>query len=316
MNTLEYAKIFQTALDNQVIAEATSGWMEANAGQVQYTGGNEVKVPMITTDGLADYDRETGYVDGAVNLSYQTLKLTQDRGRAFTLDAMDVNETNFIANATNVMASFQREKVIPEIDAYRYSKIASAAITKERASGGYTVAEGTILSTLLADIAKVQDVVGDIPLIITMATPVAAILSQNSTISKMLDVTDFSQGDVTTKVRSIDGYPIIRVPSARMLTAYTFYDGTTTGQTKGGFAAATDAKHINWIICPRSVPMGISKTDTMRIFDPQTYQKANAWRIDYRKFHDLFMMNNKWNTVWVNIQEALQTTEAKPGGET
>ena len=80
MNTLEYAKIFQTALDNQVIAEATSGWMEANAGQVQYTGGNEVKVPMITTDGLADYDRQNGYVDGAVNLAYETMKLTQDRG--------------------------------------------------------------------------------------------------------------------------------------------------------------------------------------------------------------------------------------------
>ena len=43
----------------------------------------------------------------------------------------------------------------------------------------------------------------------------------------------------------------------------------------------------------------------MRIFDPQTYQKANAWRIDYRKFHDLFMLNNKWDTVWVNVQEAL-----------
>lgn len=305
MNTLECAKIFQTALDQQVVVEATSGWMEANAGQVQYNGGDEIKVPMMSTDGLGDYDREKGYVDGSVNLSYQTLKLTQDRGRAFTLDAMDVNEANFIANATSVMADFQRTRVIPEIDAYRYSKIGSEAITKSRATGGYTAAASTVLSALLDDIAKVQDAVGEIPLVITMAAPVASMMAKSTEISKILDITDFAQGDVTTKVRSIDGYPIIRVPSARMLTSYTFYDGATSGQTAGGFVPADDAKHINWIICPRTVPIGISKTDTMRIFDPQTYQKANAWRIDYRKFHDLFLMQNKWDTVWVNVQEAL-----------
>lgn len=305
MNTLECAKIFQTALDNQVIAEATSGWMEANAGQVQYNGGDEIKVPMMSTDGLGDYDREQGYVDGTVNLSYQTLKLTQDRGRAFTLDAMDVNEANFIANATSVMAAFQREKVIPEIDAYRYSAIGSGAITNSRASGGYTAAADTVLSALLDDIARVQDEVGEIPLVITMAAPIASMMAQSKDIGKMLDVTDFAQGDITTRVRSIDGYPIIRVPSARMLTSYVLNDGKTSGQEKGGFTPATDAKHINWIICPRTVPIGISKTDVMRIFDPQTYQKANAWRIDYRKFHDLFVLQNKWNTIWVNIKEAL-----------
>lgn len=305
MNTLECAKIFQTALDNQVVAEATSGWMEANAGQVQYNGGDEIKVPMMSTDGLGDYDREQGYVDGSVNLSYQTLKLTQDRGRAFTLDAMDVNEANFIANATSVMADFQRTRVIPEIDAYRYSAIGSGAITNSRASGGYTAAADTVLSTLLDDIARVQDEVGEIPLVITMAAPIASMMAKSKDIGKMLDVTDFAQGDITTRVRSIDGYPIIRVPSARMLTSYVLNDGKTSGQEKGGFTPATDAKHINWIICPRTVPIGISKTDTMRIFDPQTYQKANAWRIDYRKFHDLFMLANKWSTVWVNVKEAL-----------
>ena len=31
-NTLAYAQIFQQELDKQVVAGATSGWMEANAG--------------------------------------------------------------------------------------------------------------------------------------------------------------------------------------------------------------------------------------------------------------------------------------------
>lgn len=53
--------------------------------------------------------------------------------------------------------------------------------------------------------------VGDnTPLVITMATKIAAILSMSDNISKKLDTTDFKQGDVTLKVKSLDGeYPII-----------------------------------------------------------------------------------------------------------
>lgn len=69
-------------------------------------------------DGLADYDRQEGYTDGAVNLKYETKTMTQDRGRRFTLDAMDVNESNFVATASSVMGEFQRTHVVPEIDAY------------------------------------------------------------------------------------------------------------------------------------------------------------------------------------------------------
>ena len=116
INTLEYAKIFQSQLDRQIVEGATSGWMEDNTGQVKYSGGNEVKIPTISTQGLGDYDRDNGFVRGAVTLSYETYKMTQDRGRTFSLDAMDVDESNFIANAGSVMGVFQDEHVIPEID--------------------------------------------------------------------------------------------------------------------------------------------------------------------------------------------------------
>ncbi len=47
INTIEYAKIFQKELDKQVVQAATSGWMEANAGQVIYNGGDEIKIPQM-----------------------------------------------------------------------------------------------------------------------------------------------------------------------------------------------------------------------------------------------------------------------------
>lgn len=305
INTLEYAKIFTDSLDKQMIQAATSGWMEENAGMVKYHGGDEVKIPKISMTGLGDYDRDEGYTQGSVTYGYQTMKLTQDRGCMFQLDTMDVDETNFGIAAGNVIGDFQRTRVIPEIDAYRYSKIASLA--KERGkTTTYTPDESTILKKLLDDIAIIQDITGSgTNVIITMSTPVLNKLSSASGISRILDVSNFSQGGMDFRVKSIDGNPIISVSSTRMKTAYVFYDGKTGAagsepdQKNGGFVAAADAKPINWILTVRNAPIAVSKTDVLRIFDPMTNQKANAWRIDYRKFHDLWIMENAMDGVWV-----------------
>lgn len=304
-NTIAYATLFQQALDKAAVAKLTSGWMDANAGQVIYNGGKEVKIPKMNMDGLGDYDRTNGFTQGAITLEYETKTMTQDRGRTFTLDSMDVNESNFVANATNAMGQFQAIKVVPEIDAYRYSKIASLAIAGKVASGGNTIDETNVLKLLKADITAIEDIVGDIPLVITMATPIAAILDQNEKISKRLDVTEFTKGDVVTKVKSFDGHPIVKVPSSRMKTEYTFYDGKTHNQTAGGFVAAGGAKNINWIITPMYAPIAVNKTDKVRIFDPNTNQNADAWKLDYRKYHDLWIMDEALKLCRVNIQESI-----------
>ena len=304
-NTIAYATLFQQALDKAAVAKLTSGWMDANAGQVIYNGGKEVKIPKMNMDGLGDYSRANGFTQGAITLEYETKTMTMDRGRTFMLDSMDVNESNFVANATNAMGQFQATKVVPEIDAYRYSKIASLAIAGNVASGGNVIDETNVLKLLKADITAIEDIVGDIPLVITMATPIAAILDENEKISKRLDVTEFTKGDIITKVKSLDGHPIVKVPSARMKTAYTFYDGKTSGQTAGGFVAAAEAKNINWIITPMYAPIAVNKTDKIRIFDPNTNQDADAWKLDYRKYHDLWIMDEALKLCRVNIKEAL-----------
>lgn len=304
-NNLQYATIFQAELDKAAVEQATSGWMELNDKLVKYNGGSEVKIPQLDMDGLADYDRQKGFVEGSVDLTWQTKQLTQDRGRQFTFDEQEVNDTNFVLTASSVMGEFQRTKVIPEIDAYRYSTLAALAAAKERAKYGYTPEETTILKALYTDLAAVQDVVGDdTPLIVTMATPVAALFDLNTSLGKTLSATDFKQGDITLKVKSINGqHPMIRVGSGRLKTKYVFNDGTTSGQAKGGFVPADDAQDINWIICPRSAPIAVSRTDKVRIFDPETFQKKRAWAVDYRKYHDLWVLENKMNAILVNIKQ-------------
>lgn len=304
INTLEYAKLFQTELDKQVVQLATTGWMEANAGQVKYSGGNEIKIPDIVVQGLADYDRDTGFNRGAVTYKYQTHALTMDRGRTFSLDAMDVDETNFGTAAANVLAEFQRTQVIPEIDAYRYSKIAAVAVDKEQ-SEDYTVAESTVLAKLYSHIYTLADLGVDLSqLVIAIAWKAYSVLNNNEKIQKKLDVGQFKQGDVTLTIKSLEGVPLIPVASDRMKSAYVFNDGSTEGQTTGGFVVADGAVDINWLVMNRTAPIGIAKTDNVRIFDPRTNQSADAWKLDYRKYHDLIIPDNKAKTLFACLTPA------------
>lgn len=302
INNLTMAQNFQTLLDQQILVGATSGFMEVNAGQVKYDGGDTVKIPTLSMQGLGNYDRDEGYNRGAVSLKYQDYKLTQDRGRKFLLDSMDVNESNFLASATNVMSEFQRLHVIPEIDAYRYSKIAAYAKQENRQTDGFTANTTNILDQLSKDILKIKNVTGNTSdLVIVMNIIVKDVLENTDKFQRTINVGEFTHGGIHTAVNYFNGIPIIDVPSDRMKTAYIINDGKTIGQEEGGFKADSSAKSINWIIMSRRAPIAVSKTDKMRIFDPGQYQAADAWSIDYRKFHDIWIPKNRMAAVWANI---------------
>ncbi|MCI1958841.1 MAG: hypothetical protein LKJ25_04360 [Clostridia bacterium] len=304
-NVLEYATLFQTNLDLLAVQTLKTGFMDGNAGQVKYTGGDEIKVPKLSVQGLGDYSRTDGYVDGSVTLAYQTLTMTQDRGRKFLLDAMDVDESNFIATASNVMGEFQRTKLVPEIDAYRISKLATTAMgvaDDAQVEYGYTVSTETIISKIKTGIKKIREAGYDGELDILATYDVVGAVEEAALVK--LTAMTFSQGGINTQVPQIDGCPLIAVPSNRMYTAITLYDGKTSGQEEGGYIKGTAAKDINFLVTARTSPIAVTKQDTMRIFTPQTYQDANAWSMDYRRYHDIWVLDNKKNSVYANIKDA------------
>lgn len=299
LNTLEYAQILQKKLDQKMVENSTSGWMEANARQVIYNGGREVKVPTMELTGLKDYDRDNGYPEGSVTLLYQTLTMGMDRGTSFQLDAMDVNESNFIASATTVSGEFQRTQVVPEVDAYRYSKIAALTVATQRT---YTAKSDSIFDALVDDIAFVRNLVGENePLVCSISGAVKGELEKEDAFKKSVNMAEFSQGRLRTRVNMINDVPLLAVPSARMKTSYIFADGNTEGEEKGGFIAGTDAKDINWIVMPKRAPIAISRQDKIKIIDPDTYQKADAWFIGYRKYHELWILKNQLENIRTNV---------------
>lgn len=306
INTLATATLFQNTLDKKAIQEAVTGWMDANAGQVLYNGGAEVKIPKMSIQGLGDYDRDNGYQKGGITLEYETRKMTQDRGRMFQLDPVDINENNFVTTAASAMGEFQRMHVIPEIDAYRLSKIATEAITAEKAGMveyGYTPgAENTsALRKVKEGINAVREMGYNGSLLIH-ATP-DFIMELELELAGKIIATTFSKGGINTQVPSVDGVPLISTPSNRMYTAIELQDGKTGGQEAGGYKKGSTAKSINFMVLPTTTPIAVTKQDVMRIFDPNVNQKLNAWQMDYRRFHDIWVLDNKMDSIYLSIKE-------------
>lgn len=310
INTLATATLFQNMLDKKAVQGAVTGWMDANAGQVIYNGGAEVKIPKMSVQGMGDYDRDNGYQQGGVTLEYETQKMTQDRGRKFQLDPVDINENNFVTTAAAVMGEFQRTQVIPEIDAYRISKIATETITANKAgmvTYGYTpgTANTSALRKLKEGIKAVREFYNGA--LVVHATSDFILELELELAGKITAVT-FSKGGINTQVPSVDDVPIISTPSNRMYTSIILYDGKTAGQTQGGYAKGSTAKNINFFICPRTTPLALTKQDIMRIFDPTVNQKLNAWQMDYRRFHDIWILDNKLDSVYLSIKDANTTS--------
>ena len=167
----------------------------------------------------------------------------------------------------------------------------------------YTAEEKTVMDALLADIGMIRDEIGeDIPLVISISQKVKTILEKDDKFAKRLDVADFKAGVINTRLKQIDNCYLKPVPSARMKTSYVFRDGKSEGQEDGGFAPGESSKQINWIITAQDAPIAVTKQDKMKIIDPETYQKADAWFIGYRRYHELWYPENRYKKGFVNAE--------------
>ena len=181
---------------------------------------NEIIIPKMSMDGLADYSRENGYVGGDVTLTNETVKFNYERGRSFNIDAMDDEETAGVAFG-QLSGEFIRTKAAPEIDAFRFAQYAgTTGITSATAAALSTGAD--VLSALIAAQNTMDE--NEVP-----------------AESRILFITPTLYNSVmnldTTKSRAVlDSFAsIVKVPQSRFYTAIDLYDGTTdTSSQKNG----------------------------------------------------------------------------------
>lgn len=302
-NTINYAAVFNRILDEKFYIMPRTMWMENTNPGIEWTGGKEIKIPKLSTDGLGTMN---GYraPAGDLNLGWETKVLQWYRGRNLSIGRYDVDETNMALTVGNSMNVFLREKVIPEIDCLRIAAVAQGAVgygkITAQATSGITTAN--ILSLLLADIATVQDKIGETEqLYIQISTGLKSLLEQSTQITRFLNVKDFAVRSATLRLEAINDQYLIGTPSGYMHSVFGLNDGATAGQTVGGVTFANLGANINWIIAARPAVDAIARPQVTKVIDPDMNQEGEFWKIMFSVYHGLWTMENKGDGLLVNL---------------
>ena len=247
---------------------------------------NEIIIPKISMDGLGDYDRNSGYTNGDVSLTNETVQFNYERGRMFTVDSMDDEETAGIAYG-KLASEFIRTQVAPEGDAFRFATYASVSGISKVTSGATLSTGVDVVAALRTATSKMDE--DEVPyenryLFIT------------PTLKGLIDDMD------TTKSREVLARftQIIQVPQTRFYTAIDLYDGKTdnsgssgANEKPGGYVKNASAKDINFMIIHKPAVMQYNKHIAPKVITPEQNQDADAWKFGYRKYGLADVYENK-----------------------
>ena len=287
-NAITLAKQFVPILDEVYKAASLTAKLDGAADLVRAgANANELIIPKLSMQGLAAYSRNAGYVSGDVTLTNETVACNFDRGRMFQVDNMDNLETAGIAFG-RLAGEFIRTQVVPELDAFRFAQYASTTGISKVATAA-TLADGVaVVAALRKGITTMDE--DEVPLE-----------------DRHLFITPTLYGMVqdldTTKSREVLARfaSITQVPQTRFYTAITQYDGTTTGQTAGGYIKdATSGCDINFMIIHKPAVIQFEKHVAPKIITPELNQNADAYKFGYRNVGIADVYDNKLAGVYLH----------------
>lgn len=277
-NAITLFKQYVTLLD-EVYKNASLTSVLDGAAELARQGANanELVIPKMSMDGLANYSRNGGYVGGDVTLTNETVACNFDRGRMFSVDNLDNAESAGIAFG-RLAGEFIRTKVVPELDAFRFATYASEAGISTVA--GAALASGTdVVSALRAAVNKFNE--DEVPLEgrYLFITPTLYGMVQDLDTSKSREV--------------LSGLTVVQVPQTRFYTAIKQNDGTTSGETSGGYAKGATAKNINFMLIHKDAVIQFEKHVAPKVITPDQNQDSDAWKFGYRNVGIADVYDNK-----------------------
>ena len=284
-NNIQLAKIYTNLLDEVYQQNALTAVLESDASLARAgANANEIVIPKISMDGLADYSRNSGYVNGDVNLTWETVKFNYERGRAFTVDDMDNEETQNIAFG-RLAGEFIRTKVIPELDAFRFATYAA------------TTGAGTATGTL----ATGADVIAALR-VATSAMDEAEVPMENRYLFITPTLYGLIQDMDSTKSREVLSRfaSVTQVPQTRFYSAVELLDGKTGGEEKGGYKKADGGVELNFEIIHKPATLQFTKHAVPKIISPAQNQDADAWKYGYRNYGLCDTYENKAAGIYVH----------------
>lgn len=265
-NNIELFKQYVPLLD-EVYKLASLTSVLDGAAELARAGANanELIIPKMDMSGLADYSRNSGYVDGEVTLTNESVKCNFDRGRMFTIDTLDNAETAGIAYG-RLASEFIRTKVVPELDAFRLAKYASVegigTATGDLTTGANVI---TALRAAKNEMSEAEVPENERYLFIT------------PTLYGMIQDLDSNKSKA-----AVEGFAgIIQVPQSRFYTSILQRTGAGD-QAAGGYTKAEGAKDINFMIVHKPAVIQFQKHVAPKVITPDANQSSDGWKFGYR----------------------------------
>lgn len=317
MNSIElFKKNAPELLDKVYKATSTTSDFDIDGALVKAgANANEIIVPKLEMDGLGDYDRNSGYLDGDVTLTNETVKFNYERGRKLKTDTIDNEETGGVIMA-NLSSEFLRTKVVPEVDAVRYATYSSLDDITDVAVDGIEYKTGEeVLNALQDTMTKLDN--DEVP-------EEGRYLRIDPTLLSMAEfVSRTTNNDILKKFAQIK-----KVPSSRFLTKIELKSGKDSdGERVGGYTKVADkyeitsdssvvsgktyytkngdkyvkvespvagslssyyelkekgSRNINFMIIHKPAMLQYTKHAKMKIFTPDTDDSGDFYRMLYR----------------------------------
>ena len=287
-NNIALFKEYVALLDEVYKRASLTSILDGNndlATMTQYS--HEFLIPKMDMDGLGDYSRTEGYLAGSVTLEFETKAPNYDRARVFTVNEMDDIETVRLAFG-RLSGEFIRTKAVPELDAFRFAKYASLVPNANKVAATLSSGDAWVsaISTATVALDEAEASLEGRHLFLTSA---------GATAINNLD---------TTKSRAIlDRFADFTiVPQARFYSAIDLKKGkiyTPTGsetavdETAGGYAKASGAKDINFLVVTDGTQIQYLKNVVNKIIDPMTNQDDDAWKFFYHLYGICDAYDNK-----------------------
>ena len=295
-NSISTAKKFVPLLDEAYRKASLTSILDGDPTLVR-EGANfgELIVPIMNLQGLGDYDRNSGYVDGDVSLTNETISCNYDRGRLFNVDTMDNIESASLAFGM-LATEFIKNKVAPELDAFRLACYAAkAGVTK--VSG--TLATGAdVVAALRAAVTQMDE--DEVPAEerYLFVTPTLHGLVQDMDTTKSREVLARFAGVVD--VPQTRFYSKLALKSGKLITTGSGDNLVTDDQREGGFMKATGGKDLNFMVIHKPAIIQFQKHVAPKIITPEVNQSGDSYKFGYRNVGIADVYENKLAGVYVH----------------
>ena len=287
MNAIQHFKKYIALLDEVYQQASITSILDGDNALVRAgANANEIIVPKLSMDGLADYSRNDGYVKGDVELVMETVKFNYDRGRKFSVDAMDNEETAGVAFGS-LSSQFMRTRVVPEMDAFRFATYAG---TEGISTATGTLVDGkTVLAALVAAQSKMDD--DEVP-------------EENRHL--FITPTHYNavkNVDTTTAKEVLESFSVIKkVPQKRFYTAIELKSGIGEDEKIGGFVKAEGASDLNFMVIDKDALLQYPKHTVNKVIAPEENQESDGYLFFYRAYGLAEVYENKRAGIYAHIK--------------